>query len=185
MGCRSKLPHRKGFESKVNCLLIRHLPELDFLPLLVTVSFCSQSITIRNPLTAQYPGTNLCSGFDLWRVELGRKGACRAATTPGNFPGHTLLKVTHRRKTVPRRWDYFYCLHVVWPMGKVLPPIFSSFGGSTGWEFPSLTSLPGLDRSRPDLCEWWHWWDNHWSCFYQVMLKISRSLFYMLPCLLN
>ena len=86
------------------------------------------------------------------------------ATTPGNFPGHTLLKVTHRRKTMSRRWRYFYCLHVIWPMGKVLPPIFSSFGRSTGWEFPGLTSFPGLDRRRPDLCEWW--WDNHWSCFY-------------------
>ena len=65
MGCRRKLPHRKGFESKAKCLLIRHLLELDFLALLVTVIFCSQSITIMSPLTAQYPGTNLRSGFDL------------------------------------------------------------------------------------------------------------------------
>lgn len=60
MECRRKLPHGKGFESKAKGLLIRHLPELDFLALPVTVSFCSQSITSRSPLTAQYPGTT-CS----------------------------------------------------------------------------------------------------------------------------
>lgn len=60
-----KLRHRKGFESKAKYLLVRHLLELDFLGLLVTTSSCSGSTTIRSPLMAQCPGTNMCSRFDL------------------------------------------------------------------------------------------------------------------------